>query len=262
MDAFAEIVRRIGLDRFGVHHVQNGQIHIGGAPRGSVRNLLCALDGGDNDGDVCFLRGLERAVAKLQELTALAARALRIDGKGALVVAHQLCGCVNGLERVARIFPVNGEKTTFVRTAAKDDFVQILRLGHKRERTVTQRPPGDEWVEVGAVIAHQQEFPLRRELFHPGGVNLHPADGQNPIVKQQRDGVVETIDLFVFLAHVHQQGENQHEQGKQQVCGDKAAECDREKPPQAERGGQEENPDCDQDRRDRKQIIQHGARPR
>lgn len=261
MDAFAEIMRRGGLDSGSVNYVQNGEIHVGCAPRRAAGNLLRALDCGDNNGDVRFFCGLERAVAELQKLPALAACALRIDGEGTFVIAHQLGDGVNRFERIARVFAVDGQKATFVCTAGKDDLIHILRLGDERKRSVPQCPPRDKRVKIGTMVAYQQELSFRRELFRPNEMDLRAANGEDPVVEQQRGAEVEAVYRLIFLARIYQQRKNQHEQRIQQVCGDEAAERDRDDPPQAECGGQKKDPDCDQNCRDREQIVQHGARP-
>ena len=66
-----------------------------------------------NNGDKplsSLLRDLERARVPRQQLTAFAARALRVDGERAHVRADEPGGGVDGGQGVARVFAVDRQK--------------------------------------------------------------------------------------------------------------------------------------------------------
>ena len=208
------------------------------APPGDVVcDALRALDRRNDDGHIGLLRDLERAGVPGQQLAAFAARALGIDGKRARMRADEVGRGVDRGQGVARVLAVDRQKAAPAHERADDELAHVRRLGHERQPPAPQHPPLHHGVKVGAVIAHEQIFRVRRHLFEARDVDLHAAEREDPAVERHGQRVVKRADVRIHFVRPGEPRTDEHQQHVHEICRREAADQDRQQPPVAQRGG-------------------------
>ena len=226
-----------------------------------MRDAFRALDRADHDGDVGLLRDLERARVPRQQLTAFAARALRVDGERAHVRADEPGGGVDGGQGVARVFAVDRQKAAPAHERADDELAHVRRLGHERQRPAPQHPPLHHGVKVRAVVAHEEKLRIRRDLFEPLDVDLDAAEREDPAVERQRQRKVKRADAVIHPVRPGKERAHEHQHHVHKVRRHEAAEQHGQQPPVAERGRQKINHRSAEHGGNKHQIIEHGRTP-
>ena len=118
---------------------------------------------------------------------------------------------------VAGILPVDGHKAASSDDPPENRNLKILRLGNERQIPFLHDLPCKDRVKIGAVIAHQQEPAVLRQLLHAVNMNVDVQQPDTAGGRTVKQPAVEWAVMLVFLFGVHQQGTDRQKQDIQQA---------------------------------------------
>jgi len=223
----AGIVRDGGsLAQFYPFRVKSAEVfetYGGTSPGIALRDTLRALDRQYDNGNVRFLGDLDDAVMEGQKFAGFASRAFRIDGNGDFVSLKKLGCAVNGHHSFSRIFTVDGHETAAADEPAVERDFEVGFLGNKGRIVLPEDVPGNERIEIRAVVTDEEHLLAFRDLVE---VDEIVADAHDLHTDAGRGGQKETEEfriLIVFFLRADEKGTDEDEQKVENDGGDKRA---------------------------------------
>ena len=194
-------------------HLQDLQRHGSGLPGEVLQDILGILNHRDHDRHPGFLRDLEGPVAEGQQRRrGLVAHPLGINAHRDYVFIQQLHRLVDGLDRRAVVLPIQRQAEAHMHDLIDDGDLEVFLFGNKGQREFRKAGHGQDRVEDGTVVAHQQKARIPRDQLPAGDLHPHAHQehahlddvGHQPVVKAGA-AVGGTVDADKDRQQRHQQ---------------------------------------------------------